>query len=366
MSMEGAESGKRTGAMLLAARNTAGLELADVARETRVPLRHLKALETDAHDQLPALPYAIGFAKSYARAVGLDPEAVADQFRSETSKGAHVPTALALEPLDERRLPSSGLVWLSASASLSPSSAALSAWGAGWFDPPAPTVVATAPPPPVEAAGRSGRDRGADAGRCAVPPAPAAPISAAGVVVLTAKEDVWVKIYDTTHQDHRQDRHHEGRRKLHRAGAAAGPDAVDRQGRRAGCDRRRQAAAAAGRPGRSRSATSASPAPILSPAPMARRPAAGPMAAATVTAGAQAATAQAACQPAPSPLPPFPNPGRLRLSRLRPLPRRRRRQPPSHRSRNLSHAYRVAGVPAAVHCRPGAGCRADRQARRQA
>lgn len=198
MSMEGADSGKRTGAMLLAARTAAGLELADVARETRVPLRHLKALETDAHDQLPALPYAIGFAKSYARAVGLDPEAVADQFRSETSKGAHVPTALALEPLDERRLPSSGLVWLSLAIVVA-IIGGLSAWGAGWFDPPAPTVVATAPPAPPEATDEPALTpaTGPAAAPGTAPGAAApAPISAAGVVVLTAKEDVWVRIYD--------------------------------------------------------------------------------------------------------------------------------------------------------------------------
>jgi cytoskeletal protein RodZ len=195
MSMEGGDSGKRTGAMLLAARTAAGLELADVARETRVPLRHLKALESDAHDQLPALPYAIGFAKAYARAVGLDPEQVADQFRSETSKGAHVPTALTLEPLDERRLPSRGLVWLSLAIVVA-IIGALSAWGAGWFDPPAPAIVATAPAAPAEA---EPIDPAATTAAPAVPltsPGAAAPITAAGVVVLTAKEDVWVKIAD--------------------------------------------------------------------------------------------------------------------------------------------------------------------------
>jgi cytoskeletal protein RodZ len=200
MSVEGTEGGKRTGAMLLAARTSAGLELSDVARETRVPLRHLQALEADAHDQLPALPYAIGFVKSYARAVGLDPEMVADHFRSETSKGAHVPTALTLEPLDERRLPSRGLVWLSVGVVVA-IIAGLSAWGAGLFDPPAPTVIATAPPEITPAAPDPAQPAAAAATpgvSAAATGAPAAPISAAGAVVLTAREDVWVKIYDTT------------------------------------------------------------------------------------------------------------------------------------------------------------------------
>jgi transcriptional regulator with XRE-family HTH domain len=201
MSVDGADSGKRTGAMLLAARTAAGLELADVARETRVPLRHLQALENDAHDQLPALPYAIGFVKSYARAVGLDPETVAEHFRSETSKGAHVPTSLTLEPLDERRLPSRGLVFVSIGVVVA-IIAGLSAWGAGMFDPPTPAIIATAPPPEPEAAPAPQGDQGVALapatvpGAVAIQSAPGVPIVASGAVVLTAKEDVWVKIYD--------------------------------------------------------------------------------------------------------------------------------------------------------------------------
>ena len=37
--------------------------------DTRVPVRHLRAIEADAHDSLPALPYAIGFVKTLARAL---------------------------------------------------------------------------------------------------------------------------------------------------------------------------------------------------------------------------------------------------------------------------------------------------------
>jgi cytoskeletal protein RodZ len=185
---------RRTGAMLLAARTAAGLELLDVARETRVPIRHLKALEADKHDELPALPYAIGFVKAYARAVGLDSETMANQFRSETSKSAHVPTPISLEPLDERRLPSRGL-WIASLVIVIAIIAALSAWGAGAFDPPPPVApemaAATAPDPAVAAAS-------APAGTNAAPPATtsAAPGTASGPVVLTATRDVWVKISD--------------------------------------------------------------------------------------------------------------------------------------------------------------------------
>ena len=193
--MESVEFGaRRTGAMLQAGRTAAGLELVDVARETRVPIRHLKALEADKHDELPALPYAIGFVKSYARAIGLDPETMASQFRSETSKSAHVPTPISLEPLDERRLPSRGL-WIGSLVAIIAIIAVFSAWGAGAFDPPppvAPETTAVAEAPPAEATG--------DIGTPAAGPAAAVP-TAGGPVVLTASRDVWVKITDKASGD---------------------------------------------------------------------------------------------------------------------------------------------------------------------
>jgi cytoskeletal protein RodZ len=198
----------RTGVVLAKAREAAGIDLADLARDTRIPLRHLKAIEADSHASLPALPYTIGFVKTFAKAVGLDPEAVATQFRGETSKLAHVPSLPSLEPLDERRLPSRGLVGASL-AVIVLIIAGLSAWGAGLFDPGVPTapVVADAlPPAPAPQASAPTGDIGVAAPATApVAVAGAAPTLAApgsgpiaGPVVLTANEDVWIKIYDRT------------------------------------------------------------------------------------------------------------------------------------------------------------------------
>ena len=192
----------RTGQALAAARAAAGLELAEIARETRVPLRHLRALETDVHDALPALPYAIGFVKSFARAVGLDPEATAAQFRAETTKAPHVPSLATIDPLDERRMPSRGLVMASVAAVVL-IIGGLSAWGSGLFDAPVPAAPAIdAPPPPADGEaplvdpGAVSLAPAGDAG-VAAPVAGAPPaVAAGGPVVLTAKEDVWVRIYD--------------------------------------------------------------------------------------------------------------------------------------------------------------------------
>jgi cytoskeleton protein RodZ len=60
-----------------------GFDLADVARETRIPLRHLNALEAGDFAHLPASAYSIGFARTYARYLGLDPDVTALQFKTE-------------------------------------------------------------------------------------------------------------------------------------------------------------------------------------------------------------------------------------------------------------------------------------------
>lgn len=217
------------GAILGAARTARGMDLADIARDTRVPVRHLAAIEADAHDSLPALPYAIGFVKAFARAVGVDPDMAAGRFRGETNKSAHVPVAPAMAPMDERRLPPRGLVAVSIAALLAVV-ALVVAWSTGAFDTalpatPPPTPVAAAPvaaapiivPPGALAATAPVAQEtpgdpataGADAPSIAAPVqapvaataaaarTPAAPV-ATGSVVITANADAWfrVSVYD--------------------------------------------------------------------------------------------------------------------------------------------------------------------------
>ena len=206
-----ADGPRRVGAVLAEARAAAHLELADIARDTRVPLRHLRAIETDDHDALPALPYAIGFVKSFARAVHLDAELVAAQFRAQTSKSAHTPVVTEIASLDARRAPPRGLTTLSIVVGIAVIGAVV-AYSAGLF---APTPAA---PPALSAAAGAGAapavdapvtepPAGASPATAAVPfaspPAAAtspstaaAPMAASGPVSLTATEDVWIKVYD--------------------------------------------------------------------------------------------------------------------------------------------------------------------------
>jgi cytoskeletal protein RodZ len=199
---QGAYRGLTVGALLAEARAAAGRELADLARETRVPLRHLMAIEADDHEALPALPYALGFVKTFARSVGLNPEAVGAQFRAETRLTPHVPSAPSLEPLDEARLPSRGLAFAGL-AVLVLVIGGLGLYGSGALDPvpSAPQVAAPAPAATDTAAAAAPApaptQQGAVPGASAAAAAPVT-IPTSGPVTLTARSDVWVKIYSRT------------------------------------------------------------------------------------------------------------------------------------------------------------------------
>jgi cytoskeletal protein RodZ len=100
-----AEAGVPTvGERLRAAREAKGLTLEDVAAQTRIPQRHLESIESADWDKLPAPTYTVGFAKSYASAVGLDRGEVGDQLREEMGgqRFANNQTEV-LEPADPAR-----------------------------------------------------------------------------------------------------------------------------------------------------------------------------------------------------------------------------------------------------------------------
>ena len=61
--------------------------LADVAAKTRIPQRHLEAIERDDFNALPSTTYSVGFARAFARTVGADEVAVAALVRSQLEQG---------------------------------------------------------------------------------------------------------------------------------------------------------------------------------------------------------------------------------------------------------------------------------------
>lgn len=176
---------EKVGEKLRDARLAQGLELSDIASRTRIPLRHLQAIETSDYSGLPSPTYAVGFVKSYARAIGADEVALARELRAETS-GIFAAREVyeSYDPQDPVREPSSGLVWAGAAIAVLLLAAVALWYGTDLFR----SSGAPAPEPtPTEAAATA-------------PEATPSPAAAAGngQVTLTATEAVWLRIYDAT------------------------------------------------------------------------------------------------------------------------------------------------------------------------
>ncbi len=108
---EGEMFPRSVGERLAEARRAAGLEVADIATRTRIPLRHLEALELGRYEELPGVTYCIGFAKSYARALDLDEVEIARDVRAELNTQGGRAAPEYFEPADPARVPPRTLAW---------------------------------------------------------------------------------------------------------------------------------------------------------------------------------------------------------------------------------------------------------------
>ncbi len=139
------------GTRLRRARETAGLSRKQLAEITKVPERHLLAIEEGNFAALPGRTYAIGFSRSYARAVGEDAAAIAALVREELAAGDPARrTAPAFEPGDPARIPSSRFAWLSALAAVVAIVAGLAFWR-GYYAPGGelPSILPSETPAPL-------------------------------------------------------------------------------------------------------------------------------------------------------------------------------------------------------------------------
>ncbi|NCO60608.1 MAG: hypothetical protein COZ70_13040 [Deltaproteobacteria bacterium CG_4_8_14_3_um_filter_51_11] len=84
------------GSMLVSERQKRGLSLEDISEKTRIRFEILKAIETEAWVGLPEPAYIRGFLVSYARALGMNPDAVLDLY----NRGTHI--ARPLKPLRKK------------------------------------------------------------------------------------------------------------------------------------------------------------------------------------------------------------------------------------------------------------------------
>lgn len=166
-------------------REKAGLDLNDIGTRTRIPMRHLAAIERGDYAALPSPTYSLGFTKAYARALGEDETPLIRDLRHELGReDPALRASLPYEPVDPSRVPPRLLAWTTAVLALL-LAIAYGVWRSGWYGAPLPAA-------PVEAG----------PAQPALPqpaqPAPSAPAAAAGRVVLTATAPVWLRIYDAS------------------------------------------------------------------------------------------------------------------------------------------------------------------------
>jgi cytoskeleton protein RodZ len=98
------KGGLQIGEVLQSTRSRLGLDILAVERETKIRAKYLRALENEQWDVLPGPTYVKGFLRTYARYLGLDADALVDEYRRsiERSPAAEQPYLFS-EPLLERR-----------------------------------------------------------------------------------------------------------------------------------------------------------------------------------------------------------------------------------------------------------------------
>ena len=190
---------ERVGDRLRAARLAAGIDLSDVATKTRVPLRHLQAIEGGDYAALPGSTYCVGFVKAFARVVGIDEEGATNDLRTELRELNLDQRAERIEyqVADATRLPSKTLVWIAAAVALL-FAIGFGVWRNSLVSDPDPVTEIAASPSNAATVEAPGADDLAPVGTTVSPSpeAPSPPVNNTGQVVLTATSPVWMRVYD--------------------------------------------------------------------------------------------------------------------------------------------------------------------------
>lgn len=174
------------GEQLRTERERQELSLSDVAAKTRIPVRHLEAIETSNFAGLPGATYTLGFTRNYARALGLDATKLSAELRDEMEQGGHsayqAPTQ-SYEPTDVARVPPRALAWTAAAVAVALVIAYLVWRSFALGDPGNVSAPATV----AQKGGTTKTDGAAST---------STPVDPKGQVLLTARDTVWVRIYD--------------------------------------------------------------------------------------------------------------------------------------------------------------------------
>jgi len=110
--MSQAAVASRVGTDLSAARERLGWDLKDIAAHLRIRLPYLEAIEQGRVKDLPGNAYAVGFVRTYAQALGLDPDEVGRRFRAEVADLNRKTELDFPAPVPERGVPAGAVVLL--------------------------------------------------------------------------------------------------------------------------------------------------------------------------------------------------------------------------------------------------------------
>jgi cytoskeleton protein RodZ len=102
----------RVGADLAAARERLGYSLPEIAGLLRIRAPYLAALEEGRVGELPGNAYALAFLRSYAAALGLDPDELSRRFKAEAAEVSRKTDLVFPAPVPERGLPAGAIVLL--------------------------------------------------------------------------------------------------------------------------------------------------------------------------------------------------------------------------------------------------------------
>jgi cytoskeleton protein RodZ len=101
------EGGLQIGEVLRSTRSRLGKDIYVVERETKIRTKYLQALENEEWDVLPGPTYVKGFLRTYAVYLGLDADALVDEYRRgiERSPASEQPYLFSERLLERRRRP---------------------------------------------------------------------------------------------------------------------------------------------------------------------------------------------------------------------------------------------------------------------
>ncbi len=102
----------RVGADVAAARERLGYSLVEMAGFLRIRASYLAALEEGRVGDLPGNAYALAFLRSYAAALGLDPDELSRRFKAEAAEISRKTDLVFPAPVPERGLPAGAVILL--------------------------------------------------------------------------------------------------------------------------------------------------------------------------------------------------------------------------------------------------------------